>query len=156
AALEQQTARVEFPTPTPELPSFARERQPLSTISSGLVASLGQLLVGIGGAYLLRAITEAHWLPERAGTLAGLAYAGVWLIASLRIATARRLAAMVAVLTSLVIVVPLIWEATFRFHTLSHWEAAAALAVIVVLGQSAGWRRDDAAIAAVTSLAGSI
>jgi hypothetical protein len=155
AALER-SSRSELPTSTPELPSFAGQPQPLSDISSGLVASLGQLLVGIGGAYLLRAITEAHWLPERAGTLAGLAYAGAWLIASLRIAATRRMAALVAVLTSLAIVIPLVWEATFRFHTLSRWEAAATLAVVVVLGQAVGWRRDDSAIAGVTSLAGSI
>ena len=156
AALEQRPVRTEAAALIPELSSFAGEPSALSGISSGLVASLGQLLVGIGGAYLLRAITEAHWLPERAGTLAGLAYAGVWLIASLRIATAKRLAALVAVLTSLAILIPLVWEATFRFRTLSHWEAAAALLVVLVLGQAIGWRRQDSAIAGVTLLAGSI
>jgi hypothetical protein len=123
-------------------------------ISSGLLAGIGRLLLGIAGAYLLRAITEAGILPQLAGTLIGLAYACVWLVSSVRIASHNRLLIALQGLTASLIAAPLLWESTVRFHTLSSFGAAAALALFVSLGQLVAWRRDLSLIAGITALAG--
>jgi hypothetical protein len=135
------TTPIEFAGPTASLPT-------------GLLAAIGRLLLGVAGAYLLRAITEANFLPQLAGTLAGLLYAGAWLGSAAGIRSANRLLAAVHALTAALIAVPLLWEATVRFHSLSPEYAAVALALFIVLGQVVSWRRDLSVIAAVASLAG--
>jgi len=124
-------------------------------LSTGLLAGLGRLLLGIAGAYLLRAVTEAALLPQLAGTLIGLLYACAWLVSSVWIASHNRLIVVLQGLTASLIAGPLLWESTVRFHTLSPAGAAAALALFVALGQLVAWRRDLSLIAGVTALAGS-
>src|SRR5271165_72547 len=51
---------------------------------AGAVVLLGKALLGIAGAYLLRALTDAAILPRSVGLLAGMAYAGVWLYLAAR------------------------------------------------------------------------
>ncbi len=128
---------------------------PLPSVSSGLVPAVGRLLLGIAGAYLLRAIAEARVLPELAGTTLGLIYAGAWLVWSVRIPRGRRLSAAFEAITASGIVAPLLWEATLRFHTLSPFASAAALSLFVILGQMVAWRRDHSALAGITALTGS-
>ena len=128
---------------------------PLPSVSSGLVPAVGRLLLGIAGAYLLRAIAEARVLPELAGTTLGLIYAGAWLVWSVRIPRGRRLSAAFEAITASGIVAPLLWEATVRFHTLSPFASAAALSLFVILGQMVAWRRDHSALAGITALTGS-
>jgi hypothetical protein len=123
--------------------------------STGLLATLGRLLLGIAGAYLLRAITEAALLPQLAGTLAGLVYAAAWLVSAARVTSANRLVAAFEALTAALIACPLVWEATIRFHTLTPAGAAAALALFIILGQVVAWRRDRDVIAGVAVFAGS-
>ena len=123
-------------------------------LSTRLLAALGRSLLGIAGAYLLRAITEAGILPQLAGTLLGIAYACGWLLWTRHSKAAHRLIVALQAFTAGSIIAPLLWEATVRFHTLSPNAAAAALAVFVILGQVIGWRRDLSAVAGVTALAG--
>lgn len=130
------------------------ETASLPHVSSGLVPALGRMLLGIGGAYLLRAISEAHVLPGSAGTALGLLYAAAWLASSLRISSKRRLSAALQAVTAWLIIAPLLWEATVRFHTLSPSASAAILSALVILGQIVGWRRDHSAVAGITALAG--
>ncbi|HEV2689519.1 MAG TPA: hypothetical protein VGV35_13240 [Bryobacteraceae bacterium] len=152
-ALEQRSVATSSEPTTPIAhPAVHSEIPP--DLSTGLLAGLGRLLLGIAGAYLLRAVTEAGILPQLAGTLAGLLYAGAWLVSSVRIASHNRLIIALQGLTACLIAGPLLWEATARFHTLSPAGAAAALALFVVLGQVVAWRRDHSLIAGVTALAG--
>jgi hypothetical protein len=130
------------------------ESAALASVSPGLLPAVGRLLLGIAGAYLLRAIAEAGILPQLAGAALGLVYAAGWLLAPARIRGERRLAASFEAITASCIIAPLLWEATVRFHTLSAAASAAALSVFIVLGQAVAWRRDHSAIAAITSLAG--
>lgn len=128
---------------------------PLPSVSSGLVPAVGRLLLGIAGAYLLRAIAEARVLPGLAGTTLGLIYAGAWLVWSVRIPRGRRLSAAFEAITASCIIAPLLWEATVRFHTLSTGASAAVLSLFVILGQMVARRRDHSALAGITALAGS-
>jgi hypothetical protein len=156
AALEQWSANV-APGAAPVMQSApaAFESSELPDVSSGLLAALGRLLLGIAGAYLLRAIAEAGILPPLAGTLVGLAYAAAWLVSSVRIPASNRLSVAMHGITAACIVAPLLWEAAVRFHTLAPAGAAAALAVFVVLGQALAWQRDHSALAGVTAFAAS-
>ena len=72
----------------------------------------------IGGAYLLRALTELHVLPERAGMLLAFVYAMVLL---------RFEAAVGALIAG-----GLIWEATTRFHALPAFVACALTVLVAV------------------------
>lgn len=156
AALEQRALPpvAEFSAASPGRTSAAPSSTP-ADFSTGVLAALGRLLLGIAGAYLLRAITEAAILPQLAGTLAGLLYAGAWLVSSARLASPNRIVLALQALTAALIAAPLLWEATLRFHSLTPEGAAAALALFVVLGQAVAWRRDLAVVAGVTVLAGS-
>ncbi len=133
----------------PAIESRARE------LSSGLLAGLGRALLGVAGAYLLRAVTEAHLLPQLAGTLIGGMYACAWLIASRRATSDNRWLVPLHGLTASAILAPLLWEATTRFHTLTPSASAAILALFIVLGQMLAWRRDLSLLAGIVTLAGS-
>ncbi len=140
---------------TPLLGGAPHPAEVPADLSTGLLAGLGRLLLGVAGAYLLRAVTEAALLPQLAGTLVGLLYASVWLVSSVRISSHNRLIVVLQGLTASLIAGPLLWESTVRFHTLSPAGAAAALSLFVALGQLVAWRRDLSLIAGVTALAGS-
>jgi hypothetical protein len=156
AALEEWSSGVTVgAAPSMQTAPAAFESSELPDVSSGLLAALGRLLLGIAGAYLLRAIAEAGILPPLAGTLVGLAYAAAWLVSSVRIQVSNRLSVAMHGITAACIVAPLLWEATVRFHTFAPTGAAAALAVFVVLGQAFAWYHDHSALAGVTAFAGS-
>src|SRR5690349_11534299 len=92
AALEQWSlGGAACAKPAPQFASHAAELVELPNVSSGLLAALGRLLLGIAGAYLLRAITETGVVSPLTGTLAGLLYAAAWLAYSLRVAAGHRL-----------------------------------------------------------------
>jgi hypothetical protein len=139
--------------PGTEAPALADEST-ARELSSGLLASIGRVLLGIAGAYLLRAVTEAGILPHLAGTLAGIIYACAWLL-HWRTSQDNRWAAPLHGLTASAILVPLLWEATIRFQTLTPSAAAAILALFIVLGQIIAWRRDSSSLAGIVALAGS-
>jgi hypothetical protein len=78
-----------------------------------VVALVGRTLLVLGGAYFLRALTEAAVLPATAGVAAGLVYAVAWLMAAAR---AREVASTTFhALASTLITLPMIWEASFRY-----------------------------------------
>jgi hypothetical protein len=89
----------------------------------------GRTLIVFGGAYLLRAITEAGLVPMPAGVVLGLAYALSWSILALRPTTSRLSAAHHGV-ASMLIALPLIFEATRRFEVFEAWSSAIALGVV--------------------------
>ncbi|MGE5344870.1 MAG: hypothetical protein ACM3JH_02855 [Acidithiobacillales bacterium] len=136
AALE--TSRAEAP-PAPALPAAAESpsEAPLPA-SSGpgpaeaglprLVALAGRGLVLLGGAYLFRALTEAHVLPAAAGVTLGLLYAAALLVLEDRAAATGDAAAATAyAAVSTAVVCPIAWEATTR---LGVFGAGTGLAVL--------------------------
>ena len=152
AALEQRSLAppVSAPDHTLGAPALA------TGDSTNILAALGRLLLGIAGAYLLRAITEATLLPQLAGTMAGLLYAMAWLVSAGRIASRNRLSVGVQALTSALIAGPLVWEAAVHFHSLPPAAAAAILALFIICGQIIAWRSNVDIVAGVAALAGSI
>jgi hypothetical protein len=112
--------------PTPleiAAPSAALDTESILTL-------VGRTLMVLGGAYLLRALTEsAIWSPA-VGVAIGFAYAAAWLGVADR--TAPRLSGVFHGATAVMIALPLLWESVTRFHTLGPW--AAGIVLLVVTG----------------------
>src|SRR5512141_2534194 len=81
------------------------------------IALAGKGLIGLGGAYFLRAITESQWIPKIAGLALGLLYAAFWMWLARRHAErGERHGATFAMVVAALVAYPLIWEATARFN----------------------------------------
>jgi hypothetical protein len=122
--------------------------------TTSVLPVLGAVLLGLAGAYLLRAIAEYSVLPPRAVFTLGTLYAVAWLLWTARASVERRLATTLYSLTSVLILSPLLWEATVRFHMITTWEASTILVAFTVIGLSVSWRRDLMVVATISTLAG--
>jgi hypothetical protein len=127
----------------------------LADAPAGVLPLLGRSLVVLGGAYLLRATTDARVVPGLWGTIAGLLYAAAWLLLADRAGAAgRRLSAAFHGATALVIVHPLLFEATARFGLLTPGASAALLLAFFGLSALVAWRRTLPAVATTSVLLG--
>jgi hypothetical protein len=98
-----------------------------------LLTLVGRTLVLLGGAYLLRAITESGMLPVAIGVALGLAYAALWLIAADRAAAIGAFwSAVTYGATATIIALPLLFEAMVRFGIV-HGVAGAVLLTAVAV-----------------------
>jgi len=153
SALEARTG-VEIdgpePEPRPTLPALKIEAP------AGAVVLLGKALLGLAGAYLLRALTDAAILPRGLGLAAGLAYAGVWLYLAARSLPGRKFAAALDACTAAAIVGPLLWEATLRFHAISSWAAATVLTAFTILGLALSWTKQSTLVARIAVSAAAV
>ncbi len=118
------------------------------------LAALGRALLGLAGAYLLRALTEGGALSHRAGIAAGFLYAIAWMVAAAKTPASRRLETALHSLTSVLVLSPLLWEATLRFHAISTWAAGAILLFFTVFGLAVSWRKNILIPATIATLAG--
>ncbi len=146
ALLEQVTGVARAPAVRPVSAPRVRAALP--------VAALGKTMLGLAGAYLLRALTEGGTLPHRAGIAAGLLYAIAWMIAAARTPAAQRVETALYSLTGALVLSPLLWEATLRFHAISTWTAGGVLLFFTVFGLAASWRKNILILATITTLAG--
>ena len=147
---EQQAAAAEA-VPLAEAEAVVEET--LAETAS-LAPLFGKALLGLAGAYLLRALTEMERLPVSVGLALGILYAGAWLVMAARASPDDTPTCTVRGLTSVLVVVPLLWEAHMRFHALSPWVTASVLVMFSVFGLAVAWRRDISSIAWITTLAG--
>jgi hypothetical protein len=115
---------------------------------------LGRALLGLAGAYLLRALTESATFSPRTGVAIGLLYALFWLVWAARTPAPLRIETALHSLTSVLVLSPLLWEATLRFHAISTWTAGAILLLFTVFGLTVSWRKDLLIVATITTLAG--
>ncbi|MGA2722046.1 MAG: hypothetical protein ABSG79_06480 [Bryobacteraceae bacterium] len=122
--------------------------------TTALLPVLGRALLGLAGAYLLRALTESGTFAPKAGVAIGLLYALLWLVWAARTPAARRIETALRALTSVLVLSPLLWEATLRFHAISTWTAGAILLLFIVFGLGVSWRKDLLVVATITTLAG--
>ena len=122
--------------------------------TTALLPVLGRALLGLAGAYLLRAFTESGTFAPKAGVAIGLLYALLWLVWAARTPAARRIETALRSLTSVLVLAPLLWEATLRFHAISTWTAGAILLLFTVFGLAVSWRKDLLVVATITTLAG--
>lgn len=128
------------------------ENHPLAGMP-GILPVVGRALLGLAGAYLLRALTESGSLPAGAGTAVGIVYALGWLGWAARRAAKERLKTAFDSLTAVLVLAPLLWEATARFHAIGTWTAAAILLVFAVFGMAISWRKSQLIVSTFATLA---
>lgn len=126
----------------------------LPALPGNIFPVLGRALLGIAGAYLLRAAAESGALPQMAAVLAAVIYAGWWLVSSSRVINGSRFTIAVYGLTAALVLAPMLWETTVRFQVLPARITAVVLVLFVVLGAALAWTRNLAAIAWIATLAG--
>ena len=106
---------------------------------TGLLAVFGRGMLGIAGAYLLRALAASSALPRPLLAALALLFAIGWIIGSAR--TAAGWARSVYACTAALILAPMLWELTLRFHILTPAAAAFALAAFVAVALAHSLRR---------------
>ena len=149
-ALEALSSETRMQRPRP--PATWRGFPPIET-PSGVVPTLGKAVLGIAGAYLLRAIAESSSVSKLPVLLVAIVYACFWMVWAVRIHAASRFASITYAVTSALILSPLLWESTVRFQVLSPAVAAAVTVAFVVLTIALAWRRDLQLIPWVATLA---
>jgi hypothetical protein len=143
------------PAAPPEILAQFPSVHPLAEMPamSGILPVVGRALVGLAGAFLLRALTESGILPTRAGIAAGIAYAMLWLGWAARSTATERLKTALNSLTAVLVLSPLLWEATVRFHAIGDWTTAAVLLVFAVFGMTISWRGSLLVVSTFATLA---
>ncbi|MGA2856513.1 MAG: hypothetical protein ABSE40_06560 [Candidatus Sulfotelmatobacter sp.] len=121
--------------------------------SGGAVPILGKAVLGIAGAYLLRAIAETGTIPKLPVLLVAIVYAALWMVWAARMHVTSRFASATYALTSALILSPLLWESTVRFQVLSPAFAAGVLVAFVVLALALAWQQNMQSIPWVAVLA---
>lgn len=121
---------------------------------AGVLPLLGRTFIALGGAFLLRALTDSGRLPLQAGVALGLAYAVGWLVVVGRAASAGRpLSASFHALAGLAIGLPVLWEASTRFALLPPAASAMAIGVFSGLALLVSWRGRVHSLAAMATVA---
>jgi hypothetical protein len=146
----------------PEPAAFALQRPrppatwrgfPPAEVPGGTVPVIGKAVLGIAGAYLLRAIAESGSVPKLPVLMVAIVYAALWMVWAVRAHTSSLFASVTYGVTSALILSPLLWEATVRFQTLSSTFTALVLVGFVVLAIALAWERDLQVIPWVATLA---
>jgi hypothetical protein len=117
-----------------------------------IVPVLGRMLVAIAGAYVLRALTDWGVLPAAGGVAIGLAYAFLWLCVAARSPIQARFAAAVSCSTSVLIMAPLVWEATGRLKVMSSGTSSAVLVAFALAALALGSGTQHRIIGTITGV----
>ena len=128
------------------VPAVATDAERLAPGWLGLV---GRTCIVLGGAFLLRALTQSGQLPEAGGVWLGLAYSALWLALAGR---APGRSGFFHGLSALLVALPLVVEAALTFHVLSAGSSAAILAAIAVASLGVAWRRRQGTLAMLATL----
>ncbi len=131
--------------PPDDLFSFAQE--------GGVFAVLGKAMLGIAGAFLLRAAAESGSFPKLAVVSLALVYAWMWLVWAARVPATARFASTVYATTSVLILAPMLSELTLRFGILPSSATAGVLCMFVVSAYALAWRRSLTPVVWVTNVA---
>ncbi|MGA7159220.1 MAG: hypothetical protein WBY53_20410 [Acidobacteriaceae bacterium] len=151
-ALEQRVFQLEHPSEALPLLSPPIDSAPLLQTMSPTAAvspaanagsvftTLGKAILGMAGAYLLRALTEAGTFPRQIVVILAIAYAVLWLAAAARVTGEKLFARVAYALTSALILAPMLWELTLHFRVLSPAVTAAILAAFAIAALALTWK----------------
>ncbi len=163
-ALERRIAALEHPYELPNLsdPQPAAmagvpvaEKLPFTQAGS-LFSVLGRAMLGIAGAYVLRAVAETSALPKLAVAAVAIVYALLWLIAASRVKAGEWLAGAIYACTSAMILGPMLWELTLRFNVLPPSMTAGVLAGFALAATGLAWRRNLAAVLWIANITAAV
>ena len=162
AALESQASLKAQKSAAPQSADYALQRPrppatwrgfPPAEVPGGAVPVLGKAILGIAGAYLLRAIAESGAIPKIPILIVAIVYAGLWMVWAVRTHAANRFASVAYGVTAALILSPLLWESTVRFQVLAPAFTAAILVAFVVLALALAWRSNLQVIPWLATLA---
>ena len=144
----------DIPRAPKQAPTEDEELAALAFNFTTFITLSGRSLIILGGAYLIRALTESHMLPAPAGVALGLAYAVLWILAAGRAAgKGLKGDATFHVVVATAIAFPLIFEATVHFHFLGNQSSAIALAFLSALSLAIAWRFSHQIMAWIITMA---
>jgi hypothetical protein len=126
---------------------------PPAEMPGGTLPVIGKAVLGIAGAYLLRAVAESGTIPRWPVLMLAIVYAGMWLVLAVRTHVVNFFASVTYAITAALILSPLLWESTVRFQILWPAFTAAVLVAFVVLALALAWRHDLQVIPWVATLA---
>ena len=127
-ALEHPLAAHLSHPPGPREPALAAAIPPEKAAQApNLFPVVGRAMLGIAGAYVLRAIEQTSAIPGAIVAAAGISYAFLWLIWATRVRSGPRITSSIYAGTSALILAPMLWELTLRFNVLTSTAAAAAI-----------------------------
>jgi len=161
SALEGQSEK-SATTAAPASPDYTLQRPrppatwrgfPPAQVPGGAVPVVGKAVLGIAGAYLLRAIAESGAIPKFPILVVAIVYAALWMVWAVRTHPVNRFASVTYGITSALILSPLLWESTVRFQVLAPAFAAVVLVAFAVLGLALSWKRNLQMIPWVATLA---
>lgn len=154
--LERRVACLEHPS---QMHSAPMETVAVSAISSPTLSAetptssqsnvfsvFGKAVLGLAGAYLLRAAAESRIFPARIAVALALGYAFGWLGWAAWPRTQTALARHSYAITSALILFPMLWEATVRFQMIEPPVTAAVLATFALLAVILARRRNVASV----------
>ena len=113
-------------------------------------------MLGMAGAYALRAVAESGSFPKLAAVALAIAYAAAWLVGAARVPARLRFAGTTYAATSALILAPMLWEMTLRFRFLSPAAAAGVLAAFVFTAYILAWKRQLTPIVWAAWLTGAV
>ena len=120
-----------------------------------VLSLVGRTCLVLGGAYLLRALTDAGTLPRVGGTVLGLVYAVAWLVPAYRLdAVGRSLVAPFYGVATALVAFPILWEAAVRVKLLTPAQTALAMAAVTALALVVAAMRRIQSLAWIISFAG--
>ncbi|MDE3148154.1 MAG: hypothetical protein KGL37_01685 [Acidobacteriota bacterium] len=162
-ALERRVFALEHPAPEESSAPLAPELKadsaaPVAAMlpdvqAGGMFSVLGKAMLGIAGAYVLRAVAESTSLPKLAVAALAVAYATMWLVWAARLQAGKWLASTIYASTSALILAPMLWELTLRFKVLPPAMTAAVLLAFVCSASALAWKRELAPLFWVANLA---
>jgi hypothetical protein len=160
--LERRVAALEHPAlvssvaavPEPIEP-HAVETRPV-TQAGGVFSVLGTAMLGIAGAYLLRAVAESTALPKLGVAAIAILYAMFWLVWATRAPAGAWLASTTYACTSAMILAPMLWELTLRFNVLPAEVTAGVLAAFVCAASALAWKRNLVSVVWVANVVAAV
>lgn len=132
-AIDSRLAKLEHRPHREARPVPAAASEPAQS-EAGSLGLFGISMLILGGAFVLRALTESNIVPRPAGAILGFAYAGVWIWNAGRLAHRHHArGALFHAVTAAVIAFPLVWETTVRFHIIPAIIASIAVGLLGLL-----------------------
>ncbi len=142
--IEQRLAGLSFPAFPPAWPGAEPLPQAVPSTSTEMtrwLTLLGRSCLVLGGAFLIRALTDSRTLPSGIGVALGMVFAAAWVFFSHRAgASGATLSAGFHGVTAALIAYPLVLETTTRLGTMSSPVAALTLTAFTGLLLWASWR----------------